>query len=335
MDLMPRFKSAAENYGINYQPAKLKTTLTTLADETSFRKRNAAGQPDQGQYAAELAKKAHYTQVFNCPAQCHSCGNSQVRYPLFRTSQGTCAKFCSAGACSDTGVGTDCRKCAGIYSIGNIKVVPTPISDALAGGQSLPNSNAKDPRDMTDAENHGTGGAVTDGDIDQSANGNPDGANPETPTLSNPVMRNPDNSAEAGIDTGGSSPGGQVGIPGTGIPGVPGTGGGIPGTSGGKNGSEDGKGMNSAAVALTVMMVVFFLGGLGALGYMYFAGKGPFASSARGGSGRSTTSRIPHAYSNELQMTRRVAASRGNIITADVDPIPEVDENNEYKDSVV
>lgn len=293
-DLMRSFQYAAENYGLTYQPAKLKTTLGTLADETGFLKVTASGARDQGQYAAERAKKAHYVSL-NCPEQCFSCGSSQVRYPLFRNSAGTCTKHCFNGLCSDASEGSDCRACARLYSNGRVDIKTTPISEVLANGGSLPSSGAKDVRDMTPAENHGTGSSITDGDIDQSTIGNPDAADQENPSMTNPILRNPDNSGE-GTGTGGAPPVGGPGSPpptggDSGSDGGSTPGGSSPGLSAGKTSD----GMSGGEVAATVLMVLFAVAGMGALAYFYVSKTGPFRPK-RDGRGRG------HRYSNELQM---------------------------------
>jgi len=54
-DLIPQFVSA-EKHGIIYQPAKLKTTMGTLADEKNFKKRDANNAQDNGVYSSTKAK---------------------------------------------------------------------------------------------------------------------------------------------------------------------------------------------------------------------------------------------------------------------------------------
>lgn len=56
-DMAKEFKKAAEKYELYYQPAKVKTTTTTMADATNFKKRDANGNKDNGKYAATEAKK--------------------------------------------------------------------------------------------------------------------------------------------------------------------------------------------------------------------------------------------------------------------------------------
>jgi len=167
-DMMRSFQNAAQNYGLTYQPAKLKTTLTTLADEKQFRKRDANNNADQGQYAATRAKIAHLTSL-NCPQQCLSCDSvrsSLLKYPLMRSSTGTCTGVCSGGQCVASGSGTDCTECAKLYSNGPVSIETTPISEIIAGGGSLPSTGSTPVRDMTPGEMHGTGSAQTDGDVD-------------------------------------------------------------------------------------------------------------------------------------------------------------------------
>ena len=54
-DLSNEFQRAA-TMGLVYQPAVIKTSAATMNDATQFRKKNAAGQNDNGQYAANLAQ---------------------------------------------------------------------------------------------------------------------------------------------------------------------------------------------------------------------------------------------------------------------------------------
>jgi len=49
----------ASALGLNYLPAVIKTTTTTMADKTGFRKIDAAGNKDNGYYAATEAAKAY------------------------------------------------------------------------------------------------------------------------------------------------------------------------------------------------------------------------------------------------------------------------------------
>jgi hypothetical protein len=56
-DLKGEFAKAAK-LGLQYQPAMLKSTLTTMADATDFKKRNAAGKTDGGVYAAQQVQQA-------------------------------------------------------------------------------------------------------------------------------------------------------------------------------------------------------------------------------------------------------------------------------------
>jgi hypothetical protein len=55
-DLKGEFAKAAK-LGLQYQPAVLKSTVTTMADATDFKKRNAAGKTDNGVYAAQQAQQ--------------------------------------------------------------------------------------------------------------------------------------------------------------------------------------------------------------------------------------------------------------------------------------
>merc|ERR1712048_282728 len=69
--LMPDFL-AAEKYGILYQPAMKKDTVSTMPDATQFKKRTDTGKIDNGKYAATLAKYAA-VKAYGCEAACLKC----------------------------------------------------------------------------------------------------------------------------------------------------------------------------------------------------------------------------------------------------------------------
>jgi len=71
-ELMPKFQAAAAQ-GITYQPAKLKTTMGTLTDATAFKKRNANGGNDNGEYATTMAKSLDMKAVWGCDPACMQC----------------------------------------------------------------------------------------------------------------------------------------------------------------------------------------------------------------------------------------------------------------------
>ena len=54
-DLAGEF-AKAQSMGLMYQPAIIKASMTTMADATNFKKRNAQGQTDNGIYAAQRAQ---------------------------------------------------------------------------------------------------------------------------------------------------------------------------------------------------------------------------------------------------------------------------------------
>jgi len=94
-DLMPLFYDARA-MGINYQDAVVKSTVSTMADATSFKKRNANGAKDGGVYAATEAKKTLLA-ARGCPSHCLYASQSSnqaatagsVEKPLLKGSAGT------------------------------------------------------------------------------------------------------------------------------------------------------------------------------------------------------------------------------------------------------
>jgi len=102
-DLMPLYLEAAAEYGILYQPNQRKDTLVTKADATQFKKRNANGNTDGGDYAATTARTILANDIAvraggTCPANCLDCpaGNGN-KAPLLENSAGTCVTGQCAG----------------------------------------------------------------------------------------------------------------------------------------------------------------------------------------------------------------------------------------------
>merc|ERR1712151_1185968 len=94
--LMPDFL-AAEEYGILYQPAMKKSTLTTMPDATQFKKRTDTGKIDDGKYAATMAKYAA-AKAFNCQDACLLCDPViGSKKPLIKDSDATCITGNCAG----------------------------------------------------------------------------------------------------------------------------------------------------------------------------------------------------------------------------------------------
>jgi hypothetical protein len=58
-DLMTEFNKAITDHNIHYMGPMIKTTVTTMADATQFKKIDANGQQDKGLYAARTAYAAH------------------------------------------------------------------------------------------------------------------------------------------------------------------------------------------------------------------------------------------------------------------------------------
>jgi len=77
-DLEPEFVKA-EAFNITYQPAKIKTTLSTMADTTKFKKRDADGAEDNGLYAAREAYKIH---AHGCPGCTWNTGAVKSWLPI-------------------------------------------------------------------------------------------------------------------------------------------------------------------------------------------------------------------------------------------------------------
>mmetsp|Transcript_114993 Transcript_114993/g.199427 ORF Transcript_114993/g.199427 Transcript_114993/m.199427 type:complete len:726 (-) Transcript_114993:87-2264(-) len=110
-DLLPFFFVSAP-YGIMYQEAMQKTTLTTMADTTAFQKnRGGRYNIDYGQYASTAAKNA-FAEKHGCPKDCLKC--TQGEKPLIKGSAATCA----TGKCSG---------CAVLFSNYHT-AVPPPVS---------------------------------------------------------------------------------------------------------------------------------------------------------------------------------------------------------------
>jgi hypothetical protein len=140
-DLMPAFL-AAEEYGILYQPAMKKSTLTAMPDATQFKKRTDTGKTDNGKYAATVAKKV-FAASKNCAENCLTCNTGAGnRKPLIKDAQATCV----------TG---QCAGCATLFSnqLAATKTPPpTPISGDLLSGGELPVIGVDAIEDYPDAD---------------------------------------------------------------------------------------------------------------------------------------------------------------------------------------
>jgi hypothetical protein len=58
-----RFAKGSKDYQLHYLPPPIKTTTTTMADAVEFKKRDANGRRDRGEYAAKMAAAAGPTQL--------------------------------------------------------------------------------------------------------------------------------------------------------------------------------------------------------------------------------------------------------------------------------
>jgi hypothetical protein len=147
-DLMPLFQEAAEEYGIIYQPNQVKDTLTTKLDATQFKKRDATGNKDQGQYAATLAKTALANEIAvkaqsTCPEACLDSAAPTTangnKAPMLQTYSGT-------------KVTAECAGCANLYTNAVPPAAvppPTPISNDLIADPvaELPDTPGIEPVD--------------------------------------------------------------------------------------------------------------------------------------------------------------------------------------------
>jgi len=96
---------AAEKYGILYQPAMKKDTVSTMPDPTQFKKRTDTGKTDNGKYAATLAKYAA-AKKYGCEASCLLCdAGPNTMEPLIKDddAKATC-------------VTENCASCAALFS---------------------------------------------------------------------------------------------------------------------------------------------------------------------------------------------------------------------------
>jgi hypothetical protein len=96
---------AAEKYGILYQPAMKKDTLSTMLDPTQFKKRTDTGKIDNGKYAATLAKYAA-AKKYGCEAPCLLCdAGPNTAEPLIKDdgAKATC-------------ITENCANCAALFS---------------------------------------------------------------------------------------------------------------------------------------------------------------------------------------------------------------------------
>merc|ERR1712113_1313136 len=97
--LMPDFL-AAEEYGLLYQPAMKKRTVTTMPDATQFKKRTDTGKKDKGKYAATTAKYAA-AKAFDCEDACLLCDSGPGnKKPLIKDGDATCIMGNCAGCAS-------------------------------------------------------------------------------------------------------------------------------------------------------------------------------------------------------------------------------------------
>jgi len=134
-DLLPHLLPS-QPYGIIYQTAITKTTLTTKADATRFIKKNKAGQNDGGKYAATM-RYAEFAESLGCPRDCLMCNPKRCKnswdncgQPLISQAQATC----TTDRCSQ------CKKLFGIYE--GQAATPKPevskLSAAIAEGKGVP-----------------------------------------------------------------------------------------------------------------------------------------------------------------------------------------------------
>jgi hypothetical protein len=140
-DLMPAFLGA-EEYGILYQPAMRKQTLTAMPDATQFKKRTDTGKIDNGKYAATAAKKA-FALSKSCPENCLTCNKAaDNKRPLIADAQATCV----------TG---QCVGCAALFSnqLSAAKTPPpTAVSIDLMTGVALPSIGVPPINDYPDTD---------------------------------------------------------------------------------------------------------------------------------------------------------------------------------------
>jgi len=100
-DLLPHLLPS-QPYGILYQTAITKTTLTTKADATRFIKVDKNGKNDGGRYAATM-RYAEFAESLGCPRDCLMCNPKRCKnswdncgQPLISISKATC----TTGRCS-------------------------------------------------------------------------------------------------------------------------------------------------------------------------------------------------------------------------------------------
>merc|ERR1719145_348282 len=128
--LMPDFL-AAEEYGLLYQPAMKKRTVTTMPDATQFKKRTDTGKTDDGKYAATAAKYAA-AKAFNCQDACLLCdpipGSKRA---LIKDGDATCITENCAGCAALFSNAESAKKTAAILS-----QVPTCVAPLLKNVES-------------------------------------------------------------------------------------------------------------------------------------------------------------------------------------------------------
>merc|ERR1712048_1386458 len=114
--LMPDFL-AAEEYGLLYQPAMKKGTVTTMPDATQFKKRTDTGKIDDGKYAAAKA--------FNCQDACLLCSPIPgSKKPLIKDGDATCITGNCAGCAALFSNAESAKKTAAILSQAPTCVAP-------------------------------------------------------------------------------------------------------------------------------------------------------------------------------------------------------------------
>merc|ERR1711953_1424585 len=128
--LMPDFL-AAEEYGLLYQPAMKKRTVTTMPDATQFKKRTDTGKLDNGKYAATTAKYAA-AKAFNCQDACLLCDPIPgSKKPLIKDGDATCITGNCAGCAALFSNAESAKKTATILS-----QTPTCVAPLLKNVES-------------------------------------------------------------------------------------------------------------------------------------------------------------------------------------------------------
>jgi len=194
-DLAPFFYVSMP-YGILYQPAVPKATLTTKADESKFRKKGLIPsarrrQYDRGQYAARMALMEKATEI-GCDLK--SCS------PQWKKAEGWCAGGLAMPLMFDrnaTCVTGDCAACSNFFNYTDVIGIPviTPLAAAIASTGEAPNSLSTIPAypDLDGSPRIGRPGSNITGDTDQwklvkpQHPGHPPGTKP--PPVDSPAAR--------------------------------------------------------------------------------------------------------------------------------------------------